>query len=418
VQARRAVLDGRVVERIRSGGAAEARADVGGGGAVDVGEGLEEALGVAEGDALVRLRGVGQVLVAALVDFFRFAGAHDRQVVRILLMPLQRGVGPVDAEAQVVLFPERDLRAVQDALRTALVAHQHVGVVFQPPALDEGRGVGKQLAHLEARDVAREVLGVRPDVAEGARAGLLGVGAPAGLLVALLLQRRGEPALRVLGDDLANGAQLAVPHQIARLLDQRVAGVVVREREHDVLLIHETAQRFRVAEGGRHRLVADDVEAFLDEGPRDVEVQNIGRDDAYEVDALSLRQLGFLPRHLFVGAVHAPRVEVQFLALPARLVGVGGEGAGDEFDFAVERGGAAMHFADERAGASPDHAVANLSVESHWGCVVRDSWCVISLLPRAILRGSASSAASNVATRQQGFQPTGDFFRVAARAPR
>jgi hypothetical protein len=69
-----------------------------------------------------------------------------------------------------------------------------------------------------------------------------------------------------------------------------------------------------------------------------------------------------------------------------------------------------MHFADERAGPAPDHAVANLSVESHWGCVVRDSWCVISLLSRAILRGSASSAASNVATRQQGFQPTGDFF--------
>jgi hypothetical protein len=30
-------------------------------------------------------------------------------------------------------------------------------------------------------------------------------------------------------------------------------------------------------------------------------------------------------------------------------------------------GGSAVHLADERAGAAPDHAVANLSVESHGG---------------------------------------------------
>ena len=70
--------------------------------------------------------------------------------------------------------------AVQHAFRAALEAQQHVAVVVELAAFDEGGEVGGEFADLQAGDVFGEVLGVRADVADAAGgAAALGVGAPA-----------------------------------------------------------------------------------------------------------------------------------------------------------------------------------------------------------------------------------------------
>ena len=100
------------------------------------------------------------------------------------------------------------------------------------------------------------------------------------------------------------------------------------------------------------------MEAVLDERLGDVEMEEVGRHDRHEVDAFIGRQGGFGLGHLLVRAVHAVVVEVQRAALLGRLVGVGGEGAGDEFGKAIQRGRAAVHGADEGARSAANHAVA------------------------------------------------------------
>jgi hypothetical protein len=104
---------------------------------------------------------------------------HD-ELVRVLLVPLEPGLRAVDADVEVVLVADADLRGVQHALRAALVAHEDVAVVVELAALHEGREVGAERIDVQAGDVAREVFGVRADVAHAAGgAAALRVGAPA-----------------------------------------------------------------------------------------------------------------------------------------------------------------------------------------------------------------------------------------------
>ena len=86
------------------------------------------------------------------------------------------------------------------------------------------------------------------DVADGAAgAGALGVGAPGGLLVAGVGGSR-QPVLRVLGLDDADLAERARLHQLARLPDQRIAGVVVGQEELCAVLGLDRGQRAGVVE--------------------------------------------------------------------------------------------------------------------------------------------------------------------------
>ena len=74
--------------------------------------------------------------------------------------------------------------------------------------------------------------GVGADVAHAAGAPAAPrIGAPLGLLHAGPLEAGGEPALRVLDDDLAQPAEVARPHEVAGQLHHRIAGVVVGEGE-------------------------------------------------------------------------------------------------------------------------------------------------------------------------------------------
>ena len=97
-------------------------------------------------------------------------------------------------------------------------------------------------------------------------------------------------------------AELARAHPLARLAHQRVAGVVVGQAEHEAGAPHRPHQVERVVDRGGHRLVADHVDAGLEErlGGRMVDV--VRGDDRDRVDAVVARRL---LRHLLeaVGAL-------------------------------------------------------------------------------------------------------------------
>jgi hypothetical protein len=87
--------------------------------------------------------------------------------------------------------PQTPARAVGET-------QQHVDVIVDRAAGNDGRDVGRHLRDLRAGDELRELERVRADVAERARAGQLGIRAPARLLLSALLERGREPALRIL----------------------------------------------------------------------------------------------------------------------------------------------------------------------------------------------------------------------------
>ena len=91
------------------------------------------------------------------------------------------------------------------------------------------RDVGGDLGHLFAGDEFGQLEGMRADVAERTGAGLLGIRAPARLLLPGLLERGGQPALRILRLHHAQRADEAIGDELLGVADHRVAGVVERD---------------------------------------------------------------------------------------------------------------------------------------------------------------------------------------------
>ena len=197
------------------------------------------------------------------------------------------------------------------------------------------------------------------DAAGGAAA--LGVGAPAGLLLAGGLEPRGEPALRVLDDDLANLAKSPGGDEVAGLLHQRVAGVIVREAVEQPGFLDQLLQCPGLLQVKGGRLVAQDVEPVLQRhlGRRKMHV--VRRDDGDKIHPLGLRQRGLLRDHLLERAVAALGREKKVLAAGLGLARTAGECAAHQLDLAVDVRGDAVHRADERAAAAADHSVTNFS---------------------------------------------------------
>ena len=139
--------------------------------------------------------------------------------------------------------------------------------------------------------------------------------APVGLFLTRRFDQRREPTLRVLRHNLAHLSQLAGAHECAGLLYERVATVIVRQREHHVVLSNESAECLRVLERCRHRLVADHMDAALDERPRDTKMQVVGRHDGYEIDALALGQRRLALRHRVVALVDSLWIEMELSTL-------------------------------------------------------------------------------------------------------
>ncbi len=154
-----------------------------------------------------------------------------------------------------------------------------------------------------------------------AGAGALGVGPPRRLLLSVALDRVGQPVLRILGLHHADVAEDAGLHHLARLPDHRVAGVVVGQHEDLAALLDQRGELLGVGQRRGQRLVADDVDAGLEEGLRRRIMHVVRRDDRHRLDAVGPRRLG--PRHLRVVDVGAVGLEAELRARGAGALGVG-----------------------------------------------------------------------------------------------
>src|SRR5215212_5460077 len=98
---------------------------------VYVGECLDKRLGVTRGQPRSPLGVLAKVFVAPLQYLRRRLGGVEDEMVWLLLAPLEPTLGPVDADAQVVLLSGGDLRGDHYALGTTLVLDEQVAVVIE-----------------------------------------------------------------------------------------------------------------------------------------------------------------------------------------------------------------------------------------------------------------------------------------------
>ena len=86
-----------------------------------------------------------------------------------------------------------------------------------PPAGNEGREIAGHRLAAEARNEARQVISMGPDIAEAAgAAAALGIGAPGRLLIAGPLQWRRQPVLGVFYLDDAQPTEASLAATISR----------------------------------------------------------------------------------------------------------------------------------------------------------------------------------------------------------
>ncbi len=124
---------------------------------------------------------------------------------------------------------------------------------------------------------------------------------------------------------------------------------------------HQLGELLGVAQVGGERLVADDVDAALQEGACHGEMHVVGRDDGDRLDAVL--QPALAPRHLLERAVAAVFAQPELQAGGLGALRLGGERAGNQLVLVVEPRGDAVHAADEGALSAAHHAEADASGE-------------------------------------------------------
>ncbi len=324
---------------------------------VNIGKGLQITFGMTGRDAGERGEIGGQVVVAATPGLARLVGVFDDEFIGEFLLPFDPGLGAVNADVEHVFIADADLRGMENAFGAAFVAHEHVAVVVEFAAFDEGGEIGAEGVDLESGDVAGEIFGMGADVAHttgGAAA--FRIGAPGGLFVIGCFDEAGKPALRVFDDDFADVAELAFLHELAGLFHHHVAGVVVREHEHFFRLFDDGPELLGLGEIEGGGLIEDDVEAGFEKQLRRREVLVVGRDDDDEIEPLISGHLRLGFRHFSIGAVGAIRRNVEIFGGGLGALGVRGKGSGDEFRLPIHVGGDAMDGTDKGAASAADHS--------------------------------------------------------------
>ena len=170
----------------------------------------------------------------------------------------------------------------------------------------------------------------------------------------VVLERRGQPVLRILGLDHPDPAELARRDPLARLAHHRKAGVVVGQPEHEAGAPHGLDQVERVVEVGGQRLVADHVDPGLEERLRGRMVDVVRGHDRDRVDAVVARGLAL--GHLREAAVGALGRDAQ---LGGRRFGprrIGRQRARHQLVAVVEARRDPVHSTNERALAAAHHA--------------------------------------------------------------
>src|SRR6266478_3854984 len=202
------------------------------------------------------------------------------QIIRILLPPLDSRLLPINPQAQVVLVSGSHLARPQHSSRAALKSQEHLYVVIEPPPRHKNGHVGRHLIAAQSRHKTRDVISVRSDIPQGTRrSALRGIGAPNGLFLPSSLNRGGQPVLRVLHLHEANSPKFPPLNHLSSLPHQGIPRVVMRQPKNQPAAPDDLRQRQRIFHRCGQRLVADDVNARLQERFRRLEMKMIGRDD-------------------------------------------------------------------------------------------------------------------------------------------
>ena len=99
------------------------------------------------------------------------------QGIRLLLMPFEAAKFAVDADVEIVLLADRDLRGMQDTFGSIFETEQDVTVVIKGASVDEGGKICGKFLDLEAGDIFRKILGMGtdvPDASGGSGSGRIG----------------------------------------------------------------------------------------------------------------------------------------------------------------------------------------------------------------------------------------------------
>jgi hypothetical protein len=173
------------------------------------------------------------------------------------------------------------------------------------------------------------------------------IGTPVGLLLAGGLNRIGQPILRVFDLHDSDRTEFAALNHGACMADERITGIIIGDGKYPSARAGPVAQAARLLKGGRQRLVADDVNARLQEGVGNSCVHMVWGHDRNRFDTVGSR--GF-------GLRHGPKVRIGSIGPKAdrsrrsdRFVGRGRKRASDEFVTIVQARGDTVDGADEGA---------------------------------------------------------------------
>ena len=149
----------------------------------NVGERLEIALAMPGGMRLTAAAAAPAPWPARVITCGASPNGKQVQHIRRFLLPLEPAFVAVDrrraARSRCRARPGRPTACRARRPRSAAAS---VAVVVDPAAGDEGGQIGAEGLRLQPRDEAREIVGMRADVADRAAARLRRVGAPRGLL--------------------------------------------------------------------------------------------------------------------------------------------------------------------------------------------------------------------------------------------
>ena len=187
---------------------------------IDIGERLEKRFRVAAREpasGLSRVVHKRRVWIAGIEAMGLAVSANDHHV-RLFLPPLQRALGAVDFNEQIVLAAMADLRRGHRSQGAVVEADHGRAVIVERPAGLERLQVRADIGWNQAGHVACQVVRMGRDIAEASRrAALRGIGPPRRLLLFAQLQPRAQPTLDVAGADRVDLAQFAVEDHLPSL---------------------------------------------------------------------------------------------------------------------------------------------------------------------------------------------------------
>lgn len=168
----------------------------------------------------------------------------------------------------------------------------------------------------------------------------------------------GVMAVGEFSNNQPHAAKIAARHHGAHVAHQCIARIAVVDRADAPCLARETDNLLSLGDGHRHRLLAQHVEARLEEFARDLEMRGVGCRNRDKVDPV--RPLHLARQHLTPVAIAAIGCKAQPLAERPSFRSTMIECSGHESEFSINRRTQAVGRSDLAAIAAADHAPVQL----------------------------------------------------------